>query len=171
MGFGTISNPSEMAKTQDDLVAERVKAKPDIIEEEMDLPGLPNIHLMGEGELINFLTTALKTRRNVRGMELTLGEDYEQTEKQITIPKSNTLHSLEYGDVARVLAMALAAGGENCIGFRTVTVVDSEGEISSRLYTKTAKKPPIGPSFDAKGSLVSEGDSEFCPKMILISKP
>lgn len=171
MTFGTMSDTSPTAKTQDDLVAERTPANPDTLEEEMDLPGLANIHLMGEGELINFLTMALKIRRNIRGIDLTLGEDYKQTEKQITIPKSSSLHSLEYGNVARVLAMALVSGGENCIGFRSAITMDKEGKVSSILYAKTAKKPPIGPAFDDRGNLTAEGDPEFSPRLILTSKP
>jgi hypothetical protein len=171
MGFGAASQPSATAKTQADLVAERVEAKPDLLEEEVVFPGLQKIHLMGEGELVEFFTTILKSRVFIRELNLTLGEDYESTEKQVNIPKSNLLHTMEFGDVARVLTMALAAGGENCIGFRAVINVDKEGNITSQLYTRSTGKPVHGPIFDAVGNVEVEGDPEFCPKMTITSKP
>jgi hypothetical protein len=171
MGFGVTNNPSQMAKTQDDIVAERIDAKPDLLEEEITFPGLHKIHLMGEGELIGFLTTVLKSRQLSRELDLTLGVDYKQTEKQVTVPRSSLLHTLEFGDAARVLAMALAAGGENCIGFRATINTSKDGVISSKLYVKTANKPPIGPTYDAQGNIEAEGDPEFEPRMILTSKP
>jgi hypothetical protein len=172
MGFGVgTQQPSAMAKTQADLVAERVEAKPDLLEEEVTYPGLQKIHLMGEGELMEFFTTVLKSRVFVRELDLTLGDAYESTEKQVNVPKSNLLHTMEFGDVARVLVMALASGGENCIGFRAVISVDKEGEITSKLYVRTANKPVHGPTYDSAGNIDVEGDPEFSPKMKITSKP
>ena len=171
MGFGVGSQPSATAKTQADLVAERIEAKPDLLEEEVTFPGLQKIHLMGEGELIEFFTTVLKSRVFVRELELTLGEEYAMTEKQVSVPKSNLLHTMEFGDVARVLTMTLAAGGESCIGFRAVISVDKEGTITSKVYTRTANKPVCGPTYDSAGNVAEEGDSEFSPRMMITSKP
>jgi hypothetical protein len=171
MGFGGTAAPSDMAKTQADIVAERIEAKPKMIEEEVVFPGLQKIHLMGEGELVEFLTMILKSRVFIRELSLTLGEDYKCTEKQITIPKSNMLHTLSFSDVARVLTMALASGGDTCIGFRAIINVDKEGDIASRLYCRTTDKPVHGPMFDEDGNVMAEGDPEFSPKMVITSKP
>jgi hypothetical protein len=171
MVFGVGTSPSQTAKTQDDLVAERTEAKPDLLEEEVAFPGLQKIHLMSEGEMIQFFTTILKSRVFVRELDLTLGEDYKYTEKQVSIPKSNQLHLLEFGDVARVLTMALATGGENCIGFKAVITMDKEEKITSKLYVKVANKPVHGPIYDAVGEVEVEGDPEFSPKMTITSKP
>lgn len=171
MGFGVGVNPPATAKTQADLVAERVEAKPDLLVEEVTFPGLQKIHLMGEGEIIEFFTTVLKSRVFVRELELTLGEGYSITEKQVNIPKSNQLHTMEFGDVARVLTMALAAGGENCVGFKAVITVDKEGNIGSRLFVRTTSGSVHGPIYDPAGNVEVEGDPEFSPKMIITSKP
>lgn len=171
MGFGVTAPPGGMAKTQADLVAERVEAKPDLLVEEITLPGLQKIHLMHEGDLVEFFTTVLKSRVFIRELELTLGKDYESIEKQITIPRSNQLHTMEFGDVARVLTMALAAGGESCIGFRAVISTDKEGLITSELYSRTTKKPVCGPIYDDAGNVEVEGDPEFSPAITVTSKP
>ncbi len=173
MGFGQGLQPaaSSTAKTQADLVAERIEAKPDMMEEDVAYPGLQKIHLMGEGELVQFFTTVLKSRVFVRELELTLGEEYVMTQKQVNIPKSNLLHTMEFGDVARVLTMALAVGGDNCIGFKAVISTDKEGTITSKLYTRTANKAVHGPIYNSDGEVESEGDPEFCPKMTITSKP
>jgi hypothetical protein len=171
MGFGVGSQPSATAKTQADLVAERIEAKPDLLVEEVTFPGLQKIHLMGEGELIEFFTTVLKSRVFVRELELTLGEDYKCTEKQVNVPKSNSLATMEFGDVARVLVMALAAGGDACIGFKAVITVDKEGNIGSKVFVKTTDGPVHGPIYDPAGNVEVEGDPEFSPRMTVTSKP
>ena len=67
--------------------------------------------------------------------------------------------------------MALASGGDNCIGFKAVIDINKEGDISSKLYIKTASKPVHGPIYDNQGNVEVEGDPEFKPKMVVTSKP
>lgn len=167
----SINQGSQMAKTQQDLVAERTEAKPDVLEEEMHLPGLPKIHLMEESELIQFFTMVLKSRPRIREINLTLGEGYEQTQKQVTVPKSNQLHVLAFEEVARVLVMALASGGKNCLGFKAVISSEGDGKISSKLYVRVANKAIHGPVFDENDNVAEEGDPEFDPKLIITCKP
>ena len=171
MAFAGSNGPSQMAKTQADLVAESMEAKPKLVDEEVVFPGLQKIHLMGERELVEFFTMVLKSRVHIRELSLVLGDDYQYTEKQVNVPKSNMLHTLEFGDVARVLTMALASGGSNCVGFRAIISTDKEGDIASKVYVRTTKEPVHGPQFDDKGNLIMEGDSEFCPKLTVTSKP
>jgi len=171
MGFSAKRKASPMAKTQDDVVAERTEAKPDLLEEEVNYPGLPQVHLMGEGDLVDFFTMVLKSRIFIREVDLTLGKAYNCTEKQITLPKSSILHTLEFAEAARVFVMALAAGGDNCLGFRAVIVPDQEGNVTSKLYLKTADKPVVGPTYDNDGAMDTMGDEEFKPVLKLVSKP
>jgi hypothetical protein len=171
MVFGKTTSAMQSARTQDDLVAERIEAKPDLLEEDVEFPGLQMVHLMTEGELIDFFTMVLKSRLHIRQVELTLGENYKTTEKQVTVPKSDRLHSMEFGEAARVLVMALGAGGDNCIGFRASIAADREGNISSKLYVKVADKKAHGPTFDEAGNEDIPGDPEFDPRLVITSKP
>lgn len=170
MGFGG-NTPSALAKTQADIVAESIEAKPDLLDEDMSLPGLPQIHLMSESQLMGFFETVLKTRPLIRKIELTLGKDYNTTERQVAIPNSDKLHSLSFKDVARVLTMSLAAGGEACLGFKAVISTNEQQEVSSKLYIKTADKPVVGHTYDEKGEIVEYGDEEFNPQLIVTCKP
>jgi len=170
MGFGVTSGGSG-ATTQNDIVDERTESKPNLSDEELFLPGLPQIHTMSEGEMVEFFTTVLKTRTMIRGVELTLGEGYTFTERQSSVPRSNLLHSMGFADAANVLTMALASGGDNCIGFKATIDVDKEGSIMSRIWVKIADKPVHGPVFNKAGEVELEGDKEFNPKLTVTFKP
>ena len=171
MGFGIENNSGSSAKTQADLVNERMQSKPKLENEEMFSPGLPQIHTMGESALIAFFTMILKSRTSVRSLDLTLGSTYECTERLSSVPRSNTLHTLGVEDVARTLTMALAQGGGQCVGFRAVIESDSDGEVISRIFLKIASKDVHGPTFNAAGEVELEGDPEFAPQLYLGYRP
>ena len=138
MGFNSTGSAlNSTAKTQADLVAERIEAKPEILTEDIETPGIAVMHEMSDTELVDFLAMVLKMRRNIFTVEITLGEEFKQTERQANVPNSGALHMLEYREVAQVLALALRSG-DQVMGLRaqvSTTGNATEGA-TSRIFLK-----------------------------------
>jgi hypothetical protein len=169
MGFGVSGGVISGAKTQADLVAERTPIKPENLQESVTPPGLPLIHEMDSADLIAFFTMVLKSRTAIREVDLTLGEDYKYTEKRSSVPNADRLHTLEFGDVARVFASALSVDPK-IVGFRAIITMDQENNIQSKVFVKIGEKETNGPEYDTNGTLVKEGDKEFNPKLVITYK-
>lgn len=175
MTFGGQRPVSSMAKTQADIVAERTEEKPHALQEELTFPGLQMIHLMNETQLIGFFTTVLKCRQSINEISITLGERYNTTERQVNVPNASKLGQLSYEDTARVIVMALGAGGNKCVGMRAVmnVTIDTDGtqRATSQIFVKVADKAPCGPVYDEFGDPTTEYDEEFEPKLTITSRP
>jgi hypothetical protein len=173
MNFGKthLSDVGSWAKNQKDIVESKIEAIPDIYEEDIQFPGLGQIHLMSDKELVNFFSMVLKARGDVSKVELTLGESYEQKEKQIRVPRSDQLSSIEVAEAARVMTMALVNTEENVIGLTLEISMGPQNVPQSILKVKVSPQTITGPSSWDKNGKALDGDPEFSPRMRIWYSP
>ena len=159
MPFGSNFNHND-GKTQTDII-EAYSTKQDLVECNLELPGLQWILDMSEVELIDFFTMVLKSRANIREINFSLG-DYKSRETQSRAPGSKNIHEKSFKEAARVIVLALQQDPK-VVGVR-IQITKVGEEYVSLMHVKVADKEPQGPQ-RIKGKLI-KGDDEYKPKLI-----
>jgi len=153
---------TKLGKDQADIVKATVEEKKGLVTETLILPGLAFIRSMDEQQLEQFFMLVVKSRINIREINLKLG-DYQHNEIQVANAYASRLHEVDFATIAHLFTTLFTrdVDRDKVIGFRAV--VDGA---SSALYKYVAIEEVKTPIY-SDGQMIEEGDEKFKPTLLI----